>query len=213
MAKPKTSSQDRIAALEDDLKQRDARVKELRADLGKAEALVSEMREHAADHPALIESWIEAFDMVLDDDGKWKWRASFVEGDEWYEKYDAMRRVESLRAKEYNAIVQPRNIGRPLAASEAQVAEVRKLHKRGVSLRGIAEETSLGVRTVRTIVEQKDGRDRTTVKHLQRIDPDRKLEASWRARKRTRNTLPKRINETLARGRELVTEAKGLGGR
>jgi hypothetical protein len=41
--------------------------------------------------------------------------------------------------------------------------------------------TSFGLRTVRTIVDQGDGRDRTTIKHLERIDPDRKLEASWRA--------------------------------
>ena len=86
-----------------------------------------------------------------------------------------------------------------------------KLRKRGVSLRAIAEETSLGLPTVRTIVDKRDGCDRTTVKHLERIDPDRKLEASWRARKRTRDRLPKRINETLARGRELVKQAKGLG--
>jgi hypothetical protein len=37
---------DRIAALEDELKQHDARIKELRAHLDKAETLVSEMREH-----------------------------------------------------------------------------------------------------------------------------------------------------------------------
>ena len=32
---------------------------------------------------------------------------------------------------DYNAIVAPRNVGRPLAASEAQVATVLKLHKAG----------------------------------------------------------------------------------
>jgi hypothetical protein len=104
----------------------------------------------------------------------------------------------------------PRNVGRPLAASEAQRAAVLKLRKAGKSLRVIAEETSLGLRTVCTIVDQGNGTDRTTVKHLARIDPDRKLEASWRARKRVRDSLPKRIGETLERGRALVKEAKGL---
>jgi hypothetical protein len=47
------------------------------------------------------------------------------------------------------------------AASEAQV---RKLHKGGMSLRGIVDETSLGLRTVRTIVEQSENRDRTSRK-------------------------------------------------
>jgi hypothetical protein len=56
----------------------------------------------------------------------------------------------------------------------------------------------------------RDGVDRTTVKHRQRIAPDRAAAARWRARKRTRDALPKRINETLAKGRELVKAAKGL---
>jgi len=51
-----------------------------------------------------------------------------------------------------------------------------------MSLRRIAEETSLGVRIVPNIVEQGDGRDLDTTKHLERerIDPDRRPEASWR---------------------------------
>ena len=63
---------------------------------------------------------------------------------------------------------------------------------------------------MRTIVDQGERRDRTTVKHWERIDPDRHAQAAWRARKRTRDGLPKRLNETLAKGRELVKEAKGL---
>jgi hypothetical protein len=93
-------------------------------------------------------------------------------------------------------------------ASEAQRAQVLKLHKAGRSLRGIAEDTNLGLQTVRTIVEQGERRDRTTVKHLQRIDPDRFRESAWR--ERTRKALPKRVTEALAKGRELVKEAKGL---
>jgi hypothetical protein len=45
---------------------------------------------------------------------------------------------------------------------------------------------------------------------LQRIALDRAAVAGWRARKWTRDGLPKRITETLAEGRELVKEAKGL---
>ena len=126
------------------------------------------------------------------------------------DKHNALVREWNRFVPEYNAMVRPRNVGRPLAASDAQVAEVLKLHKAGGSLRGIAEDTSLGLATVRTIVSQKDGTDRTTVKHLERIAPDRAAAARWRARKRTRDALPKRINETLAKGRELVKEAKGL---
>jgi hypothetical protein len=206
----KTKRPGRIAVLEDELEQRDHRIRELCADLDKAEKLVWEMREHVEDAGTLIGSWIEAFDMVQDDDGAWKWSTAFVEGHEWFKKYDALVTKWNRFVPEWNAMVRPRNVGRPLAASEAQVAEVLKLHKTGGSLRGIAEDTSLGLATVRTIVSQKNGTDRTTVKHLERIDPDRAASARWRARKRTRDALPKRINETLAKGRELVKEAKGL---
>jgi hypothetical protein len=206
----KPAAHDRSAELEDELKQRDDRIRDLRADLDKADALISKMREHVEDCSAQTESWIEAFDMVQDDDGAWKWSDAFVGGQEWFEKYQVLLRKWNQFVPEWNAHVRPRNVGRPLAASEAQVAEVLKLHKAGGSLRGIAEDTSLGLATVRTIVAQRDGTDRTTVKHLQRIDPDRAAAARWRARKRTRDALPKRINETLAKGRELVKEAKGL---
>jgi hypothetical protein len=67
------------------------------------------------------------------------------------------RRIVELKHDLDEATVRPRNVGRPLAASEAQCATVLKLHKAGTSLRAIAEETSLGLRTVRTIV---DGRKR-----------------------------------------------------
>jgi hypothetical protein len=51
-------------------------------------------------------------------------------------------------------------------------------------LRGIAEDTSLGLRTVRTVVNQRDGTDRTTIKRLERIDPDRARERRWQAKPR-----------------------------
>jgi hypothetical protein len=48
------------------------------------------------------------------------------------------------------------------------------------------------------------------VKYAQRIASDGTTAARWRSRKRIRDGLPKRINATLATGRELVKEAKGL---
>jgi hypothetical protein len=74
--------------------------------------------------------------------------------------------------------------------------------------RAIAEDTNLGLQTVRTIVDQGNGRDRTTVKHLQRIDPARFSEEPWRAR--TRAALLKRISVTLTQARALVQATKGL---
>lgn len=42
------------------------------------------------------------------------------------------------------------------------------LRSAGKSLRVIADETNLGLNTVRTIVDQANRRDRTTRKHLER---------------------------------------------
>jgi hypothetical protein len=108
----------------------------------------------------------------------------------------------------------PRNVGRPLAASEAQVDTVHKLRKAGSSLRQIADETSLGLNTVRTIVGQMDGRDRTTQKHrarLERIVIDPQQRATWKRQRRTGDALPKRLQRAAETGHALVKEARGLG--
>ena len=102
----------------------------------------------------------------------------------------------------------------PLAASEKQVAEVRRLRREDRSLRGIVDDTSLGLPTVRTIVGQMNGDDRTTQKHrdrLERIEIDRQQIAEWKRERRTGDALPKRVQAALKQGRELAKEARGLG--
>ena len=86
-----------------------------------------------------------------------------------------------------------------------------KLRKRGRSLRGIADDTSLGFPTVRTIVGQMNGTDRTTQKHRGRIEIDRLQLARWKRQRRTGNALPKRVNAFLQEGRAISKEARGLG--
>jgi DNA invertase Pin-like site-specific DNA recombinase len=81
------------------------------------------------------------------------------------------------------------------AASEAQIKTVRELRRRAVSLRGIAEETSLGLQTVRSILDQQDG-----VRPHQHQAP-----ATHRLR-----SLPRRIAAVEKANAELRTEAKGL---
>jgi hypothetical protein len=108
---------------------------------------------------------------------------------------------------------EPRNVGRPLAASEAQVVQVRKLRKAGRSLRHIAEDTSLSVDTVRTIVGKMNGNDRTTTKHRQRLEriDERQRLVKWKRQRRTGDALPRRVQRVVEEGRALVKEAKGLG--
>jgi len=88
---------------------------------------------------------------------------------------------------------------------------VLKLHKEGTPLRLIVDETNLGMRTVRTIIGRKNRTDRTTVKRLQRITPDKFAVSTEKALKRSRDALLVNIPQALAESAELVTEAKGLG--
>jgi Helix-turn-helix domain of resolvase len=109
-----------------------------------------------------------------------------------------------------NGRAQP--VGRPLAASEAQVAQVLKLRKAGKSLRWIADETSLSFATVRTITGKANGSDRTSKREQQRIDL-RREQLTWKRQRRDGDALPKRAQRVVEYGRELLKEAKGLGRR
>jgi hypothetical protein len=224
----------RIGVLEDELKQRDARIRELRADLNKAEALISEECDHVEDANALIDSCIEAFDMTQGDDGRWSYKDWVDDCILFKDKYLELLKEWNRFVPDYNAAVRPKSVGRPLAADEAQQCQVLKLHKRGMSLRKIAAGVQVPLNTVRTIIAKANGADRVTKKRWQKLHPSerweersyvpvgneellkrievgRKAETAWRARKRTINSLPKRISETVTKGRELVKAAKGLG--
>ncbi len=104
----------------------------------------------------------------------------------------------------------PRSVGRPLAASDAQRQTVLKLRKVGKSLRAITDETNLGLNTVRTIVDQRSQRDRTSVKYLKRIRRDMGEERIWQSRKHARRALPRRVDALQKQSAELHKEAKGL---
>lgn len=197
---------ERIAELEDALRQRDRRIAELTADLDSEQSRVAEMRDYAADAHAMIEQWKEAFDMELDDKGNWCWAAWSRQHDALQAQYHELLRDWNRFVTRYNAVVVPklRNFGRPLVASPHQQANVLKRRKVGQSLRAIAEETGLGVRTVRTIIDKADGVDRATLKRLAKIAPDKFAEAHERRRNRMRKALPMSIKEMRKRGEALL---------
>ena len=204
----------RVEGLEVDLRHRDEQIKELRDERSRAIDLVDEMREHIEDANELIESWKEAFDMELADDGMWHFHSDKV-ADAYTSLLDEHKKLLREWNKfvgDYNSTVAPRGLGRPLEASEAQVKNVRRLRKAGKSLRAISTETGLGLRTVRTIVGKDSGTDRTSKRTnlLRKRVFDKLRAAEYRSRKRVRDQLPKRITETLKRGEELLKAAKGL---
>lgn len=194
--------------LEDALRERDRRIADLKAELEQERDLIHRLSEQVKDANDLIDRWIQGFEMVPDEKGMWVWSTGTVEGIEWAERWSKLVREWNKFVPEYNAVVRPRNIGRPLLASETQCAEVLKLHKAGKSLRGIAEETNLGLQTVRTIIGQRKRTDRTSIKHLERIDPERARMKTWLAKKRMRDRLPKQIHELRETGDRLLKETK-----
>jgi len=82
----------------------------------------------------------------------------------------------------------------------------------GASLRGIAEKTGHGLRTVRTIVDKGAGTGRASKRTnlLRKRVFDKMRATQHRARMRARDQLPKRIAETEKLGAELIKAAKGL---
>jgi hypothetical protein len=140
---PKTPEQ-RIADLERELRLRDERIGELKDEIDESRELVREMEEHAQEHDEYLEMFITTFGLTLNDEGKWG-------NGEFITSYNALvAQYEDLRGR-YNKLVRdfnqyavpPKPVGRPLAASEAQQAQVIKHHKAGKSARWIAEEMML----------------------------------------------------------------------
>ena len=142
----KKPDDDRIGELEDAIKERDRRIADLKAELEEERDLTHRLAEHVEDCNDMIDSWIQAFEMVQNEEGVWTWRSSFAEGEEWQERWSKLVDQVNKFVPVFNATVRRRNVGRPLLASKTQCAEVLKLHKAGELLRGIAEETNLGCR-------------------------------------------------------------------
>jgi hypothetical protein len=206
-------AQRRIGELEDALKERDRRLEELKDERDRQAELIARMREQLEECDAQIDRWIEAFNMVQDDKGVWRWGDDLIEDrDKWFDWYTELRAEWNRFVPRYNATVSPRNMGRPLAASDAQRDRILSYRKAGKSLRWIAEEMNLGLQTVRTVIDKKDGVDRATLGRLQRIAPDKFAEAKTKRSRRDIVALPKRIKSNKEGIASLVKEAKGVGG-
>jgi uncharacterized coiled-coil protein SlyX len=197
----------RIGELEDEIAHRDRRIVELREEVDELRDLVRRMEEHVEDSGNVFERCKETFGMELTDDGCWTWKPFWDQHDALVDEYNDLVQ----RWNRYVPLIRRQNVGRPLAASEAQCEQVRKLHKARKSLRSIAEDTGLSLNTVRTIVGKAKGTDRATKNHWQRIEPDRAQATRWKRQRRTGNALPGQAQQAVEKGRALVKEAKGLG--
>jgi hypothetical protein len=201
----------RIGGLQDEIKHRDRRIEELRAEIDEQRDLIHRLREKVEEGDEVIERWCESFGMRMTDDGAWTWEPFWDEHWQNIDDYDNLVRLWNKYLPLISGRMQP--VGRALAASEAQVAEALRLRKRGRSLRGIAEDLTLGLNTVRTIISKGNGTDRATRKHrqrLERVELGQQM-AHWKRQRRTGNALPRQVQRVVEEGRALIKEAKGLG--
>jgi hypothetical protein len=208
MAKPKTDPKLRIADLERELKLKDERIRELKDEIDEGRELVRRMDEHAKEHEEYLEHFITTFGLVMADDGKWSNGEQLKEWRALLDTYDDLRLRYNKLVGRFNrniAVVNP--VGRPVAASEAQQAQIIKYHKTGKSARWIAEEMTLSRRTVTTVIGKLDGSDRTMNQRRRRLGLEPKVK-DWRPTAMDR--LPKQATALFEKGAELRKEAKGL---
>jgi hypothetical protein len=83
---------ERIAELENALKQRDARIMELTDERDTERALVAGLREQVDDAHTMIDDWIEAFNMTMNDKGEWCW------GETLMQRYDDLLSKSTARS-------------------------------------------------------------------------------------------------------------------
>jgi len=121
MTKPQSA---KIDELEADLTEARERIKELRNDLDAANELVDQAREQLEENHATREQWIDAFHMQHDDEGllAWPFQAWLDRRDKLSADYEALVKDWNRFVPIYNATLKPPKVGRPLQASEAQVA-------------------------------------------------------------------------------------------
>lgn len=196
----------RIGELEDQIKHRDRRISELREEIDELRDLVQRQRENVEDAANVLQGWKDTFDME-EVEGGWTWKPFWERHNNIIEKYNKLVQQWNKYVPVINGRLATKNIGRPLQASEAQVAQVLKLRQRGTSLRDIAEETSLGLPTVRTIVGRTNGTDRTTKRHLARID-NKDITITWKRQRRSGETLPRRAQKVVEDAEALAKEAR-----
>ncbi len=194
---------ERIAALEAELTRTKEKLAELQDDYDTAQAWITKQREWVEDMSSNREGWAEALGLIYDgteyvpEPGRFIWEQyAFV-----VDKHNKLVTKWNRWAGE----IQARPRGRPLEASEAQIEEVRKRHKAGVSLRGIAGMTGLSLSTVRSITARKQ---REQQQRKREFDKHRAREA--RIRKRMADAAPAQMTRERQEAEELIKAAKGL---
>jgi hypothetical protein len=199
----------RIADLERELKFRGGRINELKDELDEQRDLVRRMEEHIKECDEEYESFILAFGLVLDDNGKYSNGEFIAEYNALVEKHNGLIDRHNKLVGRFNRNIASVNpVGRPMATSEAQQAEILKHHKAGRSSRWIADEMTLSRQSVMTVIGKHDGTDRVTQQRRLKLWLEPKIK-DWRIVSRQR--LPRAATAHIEKCRKLLKEAKRLG--
>src|SRR6516225_8306035 len=119
MAQSKTDPEHRIGELEDEIKHKDRRIEELRQEIDEQRELIQRLREHAEDYANVFEQWKELFEMTMTDKGTYTWGPWWDNHNKLIDDYNDLVRRWNKYLPLINSDIK-RNVGRPLAASEAQ---------------------------------------------------------------------------------------------
>ena len=135
----------RIGELEDELKRSKERIAELKDEVDELRETQDHMREHVEEGDRVIESWRETLNMELNSDNCWTWKPFWNEHNQIIDEHNALVARFNALVRDWNTHIadakERRNVGRPLAASVAQVRRVLQLRKGGFDLETFANET------------------------------------------------------------------------
>jgi cell fate (sporulation/competence/biofilm development) regulator YmcA (YheA/YmcA/DUF963 family) len=201
----------RIAELEGALKDAKRRSDDLRKEINDQNALITDLRESVEDLRETVQSFKDAFDLARGTEPGTVSNGPLVDRfNEAVKDYNQLLDRFNSLVRFCRARVWPQPMGRPLGASKDQRQRILAHRKAGKSLRWIAEEMNLGLQTVRTVIDKKDGVDRTTLDRWQRIAPDMRQRRDRLRREKDVGVLRKRIPRLLEESAELIKRAKGL---
>ena len=194
----------------DDLKERNETLKERIETLKEA---VDERREYVEDARQAIDNYSSFILEPAEEDGFVQARIGTVidEHDALVETYEKLRRKYNRLVGQWNRTLMPTAPGRPIDASDEQQDSVRRLRKKGRSLRGIASDTGLSFKTVRSIAGHMSGSsDKAKRDQLKRErELGRLRQADARARKRAKDALFTETQRLLKDGERLQRPAEG----
>jgi hypothetical protein len=204
---------DDVGVLQDNLRHLRKMLQANQQEIDALRAIVASMKVQLEEEGELRQQWIDVFDMYRDpESGKWVYSDQKQHDQLMSLSDDYLKLIKDWNkfVPRYNAWVRempdkPR--GRPLGATEDQVARVRQLRAEGYSYAGIVSRTDLSLRTVRTIVTG-PAKEKAERQELVRLILNKEAAARYRSRNKGRERIAKEIDRLEKKSDELIKAAR-----